>query len=59
MAANGKPYGEVDRIDVNDAAMVAYWAEKWGGVKPLAIYDAVRKVGPLVRDVTVEIWKEV
>ena len=58
MATDEKPYSEIDRIDQNNTEMINYWAGRWG-VNPLAIYKAIRKVGPLVRDVTVEIWKEV
>ena len=48
----------ISHIDLNNPVMVAYWAEKWG-VSPLTVMNAIRKVGPLLRDVAVEVWKTV
>ena len=56
MIPDADAYSDLDHIDPGDDTMVAYWADRWG-VTPLAIYAAIGKVGPLLRDVAVEVWK--
>ena len=58
MVADDGPYKSITHFDLNDPAMIANWAEKWE-VSPLTVMNAIRKVGLLFRDVSVEIWKEV
>jgi hypothetical protein len=57
MIPDNDAYANAERIDPNDHAMVAYWAERWR-VTPLQILCAVQTVGPLIREVTVELWKQ-
>ena len=49
-------YKDSTNIDLDDPKMVAYRAMQWG-VSPLTIVSAVKKVGPLVRNIAVEVWK--
>jgi|HubBroStandDraft_6_1064221.scaffolds.fasta_scaffold2417607_1 hypothetical protein len=45
-----------DTINVNDPADVAYWAKRLT-VSEQHIRAAVAKVGPLVRDVSLVLWR--
>jgi hypothetical protein len=49
-------YTDLDRIDPNNPAMVEYWAEQWN-ISPMAVLAAISKVGPLLEDIVLEIWK--
>jgi hypothetical protein len=49
-------YKTHDTINVNDPAEVAYWAKRFT-VSEQHIRAAVAKVGPLVRDVSVVLWR--
>ena len=57
MEADQNPYEGLTHLSLNDPEIIAYWAAKWS-VTPLTVMNAIRKVGPLMRDVAVEVWKE-
>jgi hypothetical protein len=51
-------YKDVNSINVTDASEIKYWARRFG-VSELTIQAAVSKVGPLLRDVACENWKDI
>jgi Zn-dependent peptidase ImmA (M78 family) len=56
MIPDDEAYANLDRIDPTDPVMLAYWAKRWD-VSAEAILAAIAKVGPLLKDVALEIWK--
>lgn len=47
-----------DLLAPGDLETIAWWAHRWA-VNPLTILAAMHRVGPRMRDVTVEVWKTV
>jgi hypothetical protein len=50
-------YRDSGRIEPGDEEAIQHWAAIWG-VSPESIRNAIAKVGPLLRDISVEIWRE-
>jgi hypothetical protein len=57
MGSGDDAYRDAGRIELHDLETIEHWANIWG-VPTLSIMNAIRKVGPLLRDVSVEIWRE-
>ena len=55
MVPEERSYADLDQIDPSDRMMVEFWAKRWG-VSSDTIFKAIAKVGPLRRNVTVEVW---
>ena len=57
MALGDDAYTDSGRIELDDAEAIEHWAVIWG-VSAQSIQNAIRKVGPFLRDISVEIWRE-